>query len=139
MPQLDWASLLELFDCTTTQPNLQLDVTIATVFEQRYAIRVVQLCLWEARCKAVVQLCEVTIIDQVLPCPADSAMGIANPAIYYALSLWQTLGAHEAALLGWATPLLDDQPCTWCGQDYGVPSMVLCDWCSHYYHRYCAA
>ena len=53
------------------QPNPQPDVTVASVFWQRYAIRVAQLCLWEAWCKAVVQLCEVANMDKGLPCPAD--------------------------------------------------------------------
>ena len=47
-PQLDWASLPEPFNWMTNQPNQQLDVTVATVFRQMYAIRVVQLYLWEA-------------------------------------------------------------------------------------------
>ena len=48
-------------------------------------------------------------------------------------------GRREAALLGWATPPLDDQPCTWCGQDYDSPSMILCDQCNHCYHKDCTA
>ena len=69
--QLDWASLLELFDWITNQPGPQLDITVATVFGQRYAIRVAQLCLWEAQCQAMAWLCEVINIDQGLPFPAD--------------------------------------------------------------------
>ena len=52
-------------------------------------------------------------------------MGMADWVTCCALSLWQTFGGHEAALLGWATPPLDDQPCTWCGQDYDSPTMIL--------------
>ena len=52
-------------------------------------------------------------------------MGVANLVTYYALSLQKTLSGHEAALLGWATLLLDDQPCMWCGQDYDSPFMIL--------------
>ena len=37
---LDWADLPELFDWTTNQPNLQPDITVASVFGQRYAVRV---------------------------------------------------------------------------------------------------
>ena len=38
-PWLDWASLPELFNWMTNQPEPQPDVTIATVFGQRYTIR----------------------------------------------------------------------------------------------------
>ena len=51
---LDWVSLPELFGWTTNQPDLQKDITIATVFGQRYAVRVVQLYLWEAWYEAMV-------------------------------------------------------------------------------------
>ena len=37
-------------------------------------------------------------------------MGAANPVTCSALRLWRTFGGHEAALLGWAMPPLDDQP-----------------------------
>ena len=70
-PWLDWASLPEPFDWMTDQPDLQLDVTVASVFRQRYAIRVVQLCLWEAQCKAAAWFCKVANMDEGLPCPAD--------------------------------------------------------------------
>ena len=70
-PWLDWASLPELFNWMTNQPNLHLDITVASVFGQRYDVRIAQLCLWEARRKAVVRLCEVAIMDEGLPCPAD--------------------------------------------------------------------
>ena len=63
--QLDWVSLPESFNWTNNKPNPQLDVAIATVFRQRYAVRVIPLYLWEAQCKAVVQLCKVANIDQV--------------------------------------------------------------------------
>ena len=92
--RLDWASLPELFDWTNDQPNLQPDVTVASVFEQRYAIRVAQLCLWEAWHKAVVWLCEVANMDEGLPCPADYAMGMADWATCCALSLQRTFGGH---------------------------------------------
>ena len=52
-PWLDWASLPELFYWMTNQPNPQLNITIATVFAQRYAIRVAQLYFWEAWCEAM--------------------------------------------------------------------------------------
>ena len=35
-------------------------------------------------------------------------MGTAEPVTFSALRLRQTFGRHEAALLGWATPPLDD-------------------------------
>ena len=54
-------------------------------------------------------------------------MGMTDPVTCCALSLGQTLGGREAALLGWATSPLDDQPCTWFGQDYDSPSMILCN------------
>ena len=69
--QLNWASLPELFNWTSDQPDPQLDITVASVFGQRYAVRVVQLSLWEARCKAAVWLCEVANLDEGLPCPAE--------------------------------------------------------------------
>ena len=53
------------------QPDPQPDVTVASVFGQRYTIRVAQLSLWEAQCKAAAQLCEVANLDEGLPCPAD--------------------------------------------------------------------
>ena len=61
---LDWASLPELFDWTTNQPDPQPDITAATVFGQRYAIRVAQSCLWEAQCETTVWFCEVSNMDQ---------------------------------------------------------------------------
>ena len=64
-------------------------------------------------------------------------MGMVNLVTCCALSLQRTLGGREAALLGWAMPPLDEQPCTWCGQDYDSPFMVLCNWCNHCYHRDC--
>ena len=36
-------------------------------------------------------------------------MGMADPVTFSALSLLRTFGGCEAALLGWATPPLDDQ------------------------------
>ena len=42
-PWLDWAHLPKLFDWTTNQPNPQPDITVASVFGHRYAIRVSQL------------------------------------------------------------------------------------------------
>ena len=41
--QLDWVSLPESFDWMTSQPDPQSDVTVAVIFGQRYAIRVMQL------------------------------------------------------------------------------------------------
>ena len=76
--QLDWASLPEPFNWMTNQPDLQPDITLASVFGQRYAVRVVQLCLLEAWCKAAAWLCEVSNMDGGLPCSADQAMGVAN-------------------------------------------------------------
>ena len=70
-PWLDWASLPKPFNWMTNQPNPQLDITVATVFGQRYAIRVAQLYLWEAQCKAMAWLCKVANMDEGLPCPAD--------------------------------------------------------------------
>ena len=43
-PQLDWASLTKLFNWMTNQPDPQPDITVATVFGQRYAVRLMQLC-----------------------------------------------------------------------------------------------
>ena len=40
-PWLDWASLPKPFNWMANQPDPQLDVTVATVFGPRYAIRVV--------------------------------------------------------------------------------------------------
>ena len=37
--QIDWASLPELFDWMTNQPDPQQDITVASVFMQRYAVR----------------------------------------------------------------------------------------------------
>ena len=62
-PWLDWAILLKLSNWMTNQPDLQPDITVATVFGQRYTVRVVQLYLWEAQCKATVWLCEYGNID----------------------------------------------------------------------------
>ena len=45
-PWLNWESLPELFDWKTNQPDPQLDISIAAIFRQRYAIRVVQFYLW---------------------------------------------------------------------------------------------
>ena len=70
-PWLDWVSLSEQFGWENNQPNLQLDITIAAVFGQRYAVRVVQLFLWETWCEAAVWLCKVARIDQGLPFPED--------------------------------------------------------------------
>ena len=69
--QLDWASLPKPFNWTTKQPDPQLDVTVASIFGHRYTVRVVQLCLWEAQCKAMAWLCEVAKMDEGLPCPVD--------------------------------------------------------------------
>ena len=54
-------------------------------------------------------------------------MGMADQVTCCALSLRQTFCGHEAALLRWAMLPLDDRPCTWCGQDYDLPAMILCD------------
>ena len=64
--------------------------------------------------------------------------GMAYQVTCCALSLQRTFGGCEAALLGWAMPPLDDQPCTWCGQDHDSPSMILCNQCNHCYHKDCA-
>ena len=71
MKLMDWASLPEPFNWITNQPDPQPDITVATVFGQRYAIRVVQLCLWEAWRKATAWLCKVANMNQGLLCPAD--------------------------------------------------------------------
>ena len=42
-PRLDWADLPKLFDWTTNQPDPQPDITVASVFGQRYTVRVLQL------------------------------------------------------------------------------------------------
>ena len=68
-PWLDWACLPKPFDWMNNQPNLQPDITVATIFGQRYAVRPPQSCLWEAQRKAAVQLCEVANMDKGLPCP----------------------------------------------------------------------
>ena len=70
-PWLDWASLPELFNWITNQPNPQPDITVATVFWQRHTIRVVQLYLWEAWCQAAAWLCKVANMDEGLPYPVD--------------------------------------------------------------------
>ena len=41
-PWLDWADLPEPFDWKNDQPNPQLDITVASNFAHRYAVRVVQ-------------------------------------------------------------------------------------------------
>ena len=70
---LDWVSLPKPFNWTTNQPNLQPDVTVASIFGQRYAVRVAQSYLWEVRCKAAVQLArllkwtEAYLIQQTRP------------------------------------------------------------------------
>ena len=69
--QLGWASLPEPFNWMTYQPDPQPDVTVASAFGQRYAIRIAQLYLWEAQHNATVWLFEVANIDKGLPCPAD--------------------------------------------------------------------
>ena len=46
-PWLNWASLPKTFDWMANQPDLQLDVTVASVLGHRYTIGVAQLCLWE--------------------------------------------------------------------------------------------
>ena len=70
-PRLYWASMPKPFDWMTNQPNRQLDITIAAIFRQRYAIRVAKLVLWNAQCEAMVWLCKVANLDQRLPCPTD--------------------------------------------------------------------
>ena len=51
-------------------------------------------------------------------CPAIACLlqGHGRPGHLSALKLWRTFGRHEAALLGWAVPPLDNRLCTWCGQ-----------------------
>ena len=68
---LAWADLPKPYNWMTNQPDPQPDVTVASVFGQRYAIRVAQLCLWEAHHKAAVWLCMVANMDKGLPSPAD--------------------------------------------------------------------
>ena len=46
--QLDWMSLPKPFNWKTNQSDLQLDIMVAAVFGQRYAIRVAQPYIWEA-------------------------------------------------------------------------------------------
>ena len=70
-PQLNWASLPKPLDWMSNRPDPQPDVTVASLFGQRYTVRVVQLSLWEARRKAAVRLCEVANLDEGLPCSAD--------------------------------------------------------------------
>ena len=41
-PRLDWADLPELFNWKNDQPDLHLDVTVASLFGHRYAISVAQ-------------------------------------------------------------------------------------------------
>ena len=41
-PRLDWADLPEPFDWKNVQPDPQLDVTVASIFGHRYAVRVAQ-------------------------------------------------------------------------------------------------
>ena len=67
-------------------------------------------------------------------------MGIANRVTCCALSLQcRPLVGVKLPCLDGPLPLLDDQPCTWCGQDHDSPSMILCDQCNHCYHKDCAA
>ena len=41
-PWLDWADLPEPFNWKNNQPDSQPDVTVASIFGHRYAVRVVQ-------------------------------------------------------------------------------------------------
>ena len=41
-PRLDWVDLPEPFDWKNDQPNLQLDVSVASIFGHRYAVWVAQ-------------------------------------------------------------------------------------------------
>ena len=82
--------LARAFNWMTNQPNLQLNITVATVFRQRYTIRVVQLYLWEAQHKAMAWLCKVANMDEGLPCSVDQAKGVANLVTCCALSLQPT-------------------------------------------------
>ena len=70
-PWLDWASLTKPLNWTSSLSDLQLDITVAAVFGQRYAVRVAQSYVWEALCKAVMQLRKVTNMDQGLAYLAD--------------------------------------------------------------------
>ena len=40
--RLDWADLPKPFNWKNDQPNPQLDITVASIFGHRYAVRVVQ-------------------------------------------------------------------------------------------------
>ena len=39
-PRLDWADLPKPFNWKNDQPDLQPDVTVASIFRHRYAVRV---------------------------------------------------------------------------------------------------
>ena len=70
-PQLDWARLPKLLDRTSNWSDPQLDISVVAVFQQRYAIRIAQSYIWEAWCKAMVQLQEVANMGQGSACLAD--------------------------------------------------------------------
>ena len=71
-PQLDWASLPKPFelDDQPAQPTARHHCSFS-LWAEVCTIRVVQLSLWEAQCKAAGVLCEVANLDEGLPCPAD--------------------------------------------------------------------
>ena len=68
---LDWVSLPKLLNWTFNQSDPQLDITIAVVFKQRYAIRVTQSYMWEAQHEVMMKLCKVSNMGQRLACLAD--------------------------------------------------------------------
>ena len=68
---LDWADLPEPFNWIYNQPTPQPGITVVSGFGQKYAVRVAQLQLWDAQCKAVARLCKVVNLDEGLHCPVD--------------------------------------------------------------------
>ena len=130
-PWLAWVGLLELFDWKLYQPNYSLDITVAAVFRQKYAVRVAQSQLCSAWCNAVAWLQKVANINLWSVGLADWAISTDDPVAYYTLSLHMTLGMHETILPGCLELPVDDQLCTWYGQDYNLPSIILSNWCNH--------
>ena len=58
----------------------------------------------------MVQLHDVTYVNQGSAYLADLATSVIDPVTCCALSLQQILGRHEASLPGWPAPTLDKQP-----------------------------
>ena len=76
-PQLDWASLPKPFNWKTNQPDPQPDITVATVFGQRYAASGLHsyICGKLGAKPYSMQLCKVANMDQGLACPSRLGHG----------------------------------------------------------------